>query len=272
MTDNAAKPSGSDERAPVDQRGRSTAARWIALGIGLLLVVQVALLVTLLRTNSAVTALRDDVEALSNVATTPALASDGVTDLGSGASADANSSAAPGGGPASADPGGNLPRFLGGGADPALGRALGQLTGLEYYSGENTVVDPSDGVARAYMVWAHWCPFCQQELPLMAEWHVANAEGLTNFELVSVTTAIDETATNPLVPYLDGSDFPFPVLVDEDGSLSQQLGANAFPFWVFTAPDGTVVGRAAGLIELDNLNAVFEELDGLEATAVPAGS
>lgn len=242
----------------------------IGIAVAILLVTQVALVAATFRTGSEVAALRDDVDVLAESG--PVLASDDVADLGSGASSNANQSSAPDGGPSSSDPGGNLPRFLGGGADAALGRSLGELTGFEYYGGENVVVDPADGVARAYMVWAHWCPYCQEELPLLAEWHGANAADLENFELVSVTTAIDETADNPLVPYLDANEFPFSVLVDEDGRLSQQLGANAFPFWVFTAPDGTVVGRAAGLIEPDDLDSIFQQLDELEGAAAPAGS
>jgi hypothetical protein len=105
---------------------------------------------------------------------------------------------------------------------------------------------------------------------MLAEWHEANAADFERFELISVTTAMSETADNPLVPYLDDSRFPFPVLVDADGTLAGQLGVNAFPFWVFTAPDGTVVGRAAGLIELEDLDAVFRQLEAAEPSTAMA--
>ncbi len=97
----------------------------------------------------------------------------------------------------------------------------------------------------------------------MADWQATNAGDLEEFELVSVTTAMDETASNPLVPYLNDNQFPFPVLVDEDGSLTRKLGVNAFPFWVFVAPDGTVVGRAAGYIETEDLASIFGELNAM---------
>jgi thiol-disulfide isomerase/thioredoxin len=230
---------------------------WMIAGLALLLVTQVILLVGMFRTNAEVASLHDDFDELSAAASGPSF-----PELGGVAASP--QSEAPESGAAATDPGGNLPRFLGGGADAALGRNVGQVAGLEYYSGENLVLDGGDGIARAYMVWAHWCPFCREELPIMAEWQAANADRFEGFELISVTTAMDEAGENPLVPYLDDSQFPFPVLVDEDGSISQQLGVNAFPFWVFTAPDGTVVGRAAGLIELDNLETVFQQLSELE--------
>ncbi|MDH3540265.1 MAG: TlpA family protein disulfide reductase, partial [Acidimicrobiia bacterium] len=110
----------------------------------------------------------------------------------------------------------------------------------------------------------------QEELPVVADWLTENAAEFENFELVSVTTAMDETASNPLVPYLDDNQFPFPVLFDEDGSVARKLGVNAFPFWVFVAPDGTVVGRAAGSIGSENLATVFGQLNEMGASASSA--
>lgn len=264
-TDDNAVDSGDPppEGAVPAKRG---AGPWLALALVAVVAVQLVLLVITLRTGSEVTELREDVEALSAVAAP--LAAEDVPSLGSdsGAASEAPSN------PEQSQTGG-LPRFLGGGADPALGRSLGELAAVEYYSGSRTTVDPADGVARAYVVWAHWCPYCQDELPMLADWHEANASDLEGFELVSVTTAMDETAGNPLIPYLEANAFPFPVLVDEDGSLAQQLGVNAFPFWVFTAPDGTVVGRAAGFIGAGDLADIFDQLVSLETTAMeaPAG-
>lgn len=241
-----------ESASPKSLRGVGTAA------ILVLLTLQVVLLITVLRTNNEVADLRDQISA-------GIPGSGQLTDLGSGQASAGPSSVAPAGG--SPQPaGGNLPRFLGGGSDPALGRNVGDIASLEYYSGENTVLAAAAGKSRAYMVWAHWCPYCQEELPVMAQWQAANGAELENFELVSVTSAMDETASNPLIPYLDENDFPFPVLVDQNGSLARQLGVNAFPFWVFVAPDGTVVGRATGAIAADELASVFEQLNDLAVT------
>ncbi len=246
-----------DREAEMGAR-RSGPGRMVVFVALVVIVLQAVVLTAVLRTRSDVQELRSEVDLLG--AATAVSPLDAAPDLG--AAAGANRSEAPSTGPA-AQVGGDLPRFLGSGPDPALGRTLDRLEAREYYSGTDVIVDPADGVARVYMVWAHWCPFCQQELPLMAQWHAANASTLAGFELISVTTAIDDAAANPLVPYLDTSGFPFPVLVDEDGELARQLGVNAFPFWVFTAPDGTVVGRAAGLIETEDLERVFAELQAL---------
>jgi len=127
--------------------------------------------------------------------------------------------------------------------------------------------DPADGIARAWLVWAHWCPYCQQELPIVADWHANHADEYPHLELVSITTAMDQTAPNPLVPYLETNQFTFPVLMDESGILTRQPGVNAFPFWVFTGPDGTVLGRTAGLLAEEQLLPIFDQLEQLGAEA-----
>jgi thiol-disulfide isomerase/thioredoxin len=160
---------------------------------------------------------------------------------------------------------GDLPRFSDASSDSAIGMTLGPITGIRYPDGETTTVDPADGVARAWLVWAHWCQYCQQELPIVKTWYEANAAVNPFMEIVSITTAIDDTAPNPLLPYLEAEQFPFPVLIDATGALSAQLGVSAFPFWVFTGPDGQVLGRSAGVLPADQLADYFEQLNGIGA-------
>ncbi|MGB5532568.1 MAG: TlpA disulfide reductase family protein [Acidimicrobiia bacterium] len=162
-------------------------------------------------------------------------------------------------------PAGTLPPFEQGQPDAALGVVLGEVAGPEYYSGSDVTIDPSDGTIRAWMVWAHWCPYCQQELPALTEWYDANAENYPNVELLTVTTSIDEARGNPLEPYLDDLQLSFPAIVDADLSLAEQFGASAFPFWVFTAPDGTTLLRIAGFLEIEQVAEIFDQLNTLSA-------
>jgi thiol-disulfide isomerase/thioredoxin len=163
---------------------------------------------------------------------------------------------------------GSLPPFTDPQSDLAVrdGYVLGSLSGLEYYSDAETTIDPSDGTARVWMIWAHWCPYCQQELPAVANWWPENRDRFPNSDLVSVTTSMDETRGNPLVPYLDSEQFPFPVLMDPDLRLGQQFGTSAFPFWVVTDGDGKVVFRVAGAIGVDAIESIFSQVDQLASS------
>ena len=158
---------------------------------------------------------------------------------------------------------GGLPRFEDSANDPAV---LGQMTlptisGSEYYSGDDTSWAAGDGKARVWMVWAHWCPYCQAELPELSNWYPENADRFPNVELVTITSAIDDSRDNPLVPYLDNEQFPFPVVVDDTGEVSQLFGTTAFPFWVVTDDQGTVVLRVAGALGIESVDQVFAQLE-----------
>lgn len=158
---------------------------------------------------------------------------------------------------------GSLPLFENSGNDPAVvgEMTLATVSGAEYYSGTNVNLAAEDGKARVWMVWAHWCPYCQAELPELSTWYPANAERFPNVELVTVSSAIDDSRDNPLLPYLEAEQFSFPVLVDETGEVSQLFGTAAFPFWVVTDAEGTVVLRVAGALGIDSVDQIFSQLE-----------
>ncbi len=177
----------------------------------------------------------------------------------------ANSSLASGTPSAAAVPTGSLPRFEQGQEDTAVGVHLGNVAGDEYYTQSALDVDPADGTARLWLIWAHWCPYCQEELPGVSAWWTANADSFENVEVVSVTTSIDPSRGNPLEPYLDDLQLPFPTLVDDDLTMSSQFGVSAFPFWVVTDGDGTVLFRTAGLLPIEQVEAIAGQLEDLAA-------
>lgn len=158
---------------------------------------------------------------------------------------------------------GSLPHFESTNNDPAVvaGMVLPEIAGPEYYTGNTVSYESGDGQARVWMIWAHWCPYCQSELPDLDSWWPENASRFPNVELVTVTTAIDETRGNPLEEYLDESDFSFPVLVDDTGEVASRFGTSAFPFWVVTDANGTVVFRMAGALGAENVDQIFAELE-----------
>ena len=162
-------------------------------------------------------------------------------------------------------PEGYLPRFTSGAQDTALGLTMSHVTATDAYIQEATNLDPSDGTKRVWLIWAHWCPYCQQELPELATWYPENAARFPNSEFVTVTTSMDPARGNPLEEYLATEQFPFPVLVDQDSKIAAQFGVSAFPFWVVTNGDGTVLYRTAGLIGVDAVEQLFIQLEQIGA-------
>lgn len=165
--------------------------------------------------------------------------------------------------PSQTAPAGYLPRFDRDAPDQALGMTLGSIDGMDGYSEELVSIDPADGTRRIWMVWAHWCPYCQQELPILSEWYPTVADQY-EAELVTVSTNIDPSRENPLDEYLAESQFPFPVVVDTTNDAAVKMGVSAFPFWVITDGDGVVLLRAPGLLDVPQMENLFTQLETLD--------
>lgn len=244
----------TDEAAatvPTERSGsRSGVIFFAGIALVAVLVMQIVLLVQGTQTRNDVDALSNDVEALAG----------DVDDVeNSLAAAGTTASPAP---VAESLPDGALPPF-----DPnqpndaALGLQLGTVSGTEYYSATAASIDPADDTPRVWLIWAHWCPHCQNELPAVSEWYEARAADYPDIELVTISTAIDPSRDNPLEPYLEESQFPFPVLVDENTTIAAQIGASAFPFWMVTDGEGTVLVRIPGAIGIETVEQIFTSLD-----------
>jgi peroxiredoxin len=241
----------------------------VLIGIGLILAVgliasQVYLISSLASTNDDIGSLKaqiiDVTRAVSDVETAVVGLGDDISQAAAVASAPTDAGVSP----APAVPAGFLPRFTSGSADTALGLTMSPVAATEAYSQEAMNIDPADGTKRVWLIWAHWCPYCQQELPDLSAWYPENADRFPNSELVTVTTSMDPARGNPLDEYLEAEQFPFPVLVDEDTKIAAQFGVSAFPFWVVTNGDGTVLYRTAGLIGPDAVDQLFTQLEQVE--------
>lgn len=148
-----------------------------------------------------------------------------------------------------------------GGASATLqrGDTVAPITGTDWSSGEVITVDFADGTPRLVMVWAHWCPYCRQELPGLAE--LAATGGIPEgVELVTITTSIDPARGYPLDDYLAELQPGFPVIVDADGRLAASLRTTAFPYWVIVAGDGTVLGSATGALPEGDPKRILDQL------------
>jgi thiol-disulfide isomerase/thioredoxin len=270
----APAPSTIDVTAREEHSRTSGTARGllIALAIGLVAVfaMQVFTLISASRTDEQITALDENITDLDqqialvsgDVATiqkSVAVVDEKVDDLAAGsliapAASGVSAAVAPG------VPTGYLPLFEGQ-PDAARDLVLGEVTGVEYYTKTEMTVNPADGTARAWLIWAHWCPYCQQELPPLSDWYAENADQYPNVELISVTSSIDPTRGNPLEPYLDELQLPFPAILDPDLALAEQFGLSAYPFWVFTAGDGRTLLRTAGLLGVEQIEILFNQLE-----------
>lgn len=138
-----------------------------------------------------------------------------------------------------------LPRFGESGDDAAAGRPAPEVVGADFAGNEVAVTN--DGRAKIMLFVAHWCPYCQAEIPTVRDW-LATTELPDNVDVYSVVTLSDPGRTNyPPRPWLETEEWTVPVIVDDGlDTAANTFGLNAVPFWVFVNTDGTVAFRHAG--------------------------
>lgn len=152
-----------------------------------------------------------------------------------------------------------LPVFNTGGDDPAIGMLAPTVDGIDF-DGDTVRID-HDGIAKAIVFLAHWCPHCQAEVPVVQEW--LDQRGLPEgVQLYSVSTSVDPARPNyPPAEWLRDEGWTVPLITDDvRSSVADAYGLSAFPFWVFVNADGTVAGRTSGELPPDALQDVVGQL------------
>ena len=135
--------------------------------------------------------------------------------------------------------------------DPAVGSTAPDVTGSTV-DGEVVSIGAT-GTPQAVVFMAHWCPHCQDEAPLIADWVDQGA----------VSTLQDPARPNwPPTDWLEREGFPGQVLIDPDDSVATSWGLQGTPMWTFVDAEGTVVARYAGQITPEQFQ---------EATQLAAG-
>ncbi|MEX0753746.1 MAG: TlpA disulfide reductase family protein [Actinomycetota bacterium] len=114
------------------------------------------------------------------------------------------------------------------------------------------------GTPTVLVVWAPWCPHCQEELPVLAD----VTAGFPDVELVSIATAIGaQPSTYSPQSYMAEHRLSFPVAIDDaEGTLARGLGVVGFPTLYTIDADGFVRGSASGEPSEDELRALIGQI------------
>lgn len=161
-------------------------------------------------------------------------------DRGSGAS-DSAASAAP-----VEIVGDALPQRGDGDKDPAVGLEIPELSGTDL-DGAPLKIE-ADGKPKAIYFVAHWCPHCQDEVPVVQDL-IDEDKQPESLDIYAVSTWVDEGRGNyPPSQWLSDEGFTPPVLSDSGESEAfQAFGGTGFPYVLYVDADNKVVSRSAGL-------------------------
>ncbi|MCS6991248.1 MAG: TlpA family protein disulfide reductase [Chitinophagales bacterium] len=99
--------------------------------------------------------------------------------------------------------------------------------------------------------WATWCVPCKKELTNIAKVYEA-WKAQYHMELIAIS--VDDARNLPKVkPTVQGSRWPYRVLLDPNGELKRHLGFQNVPFTVMAEPGGRIVYQHAGYLEGDEI-------------------
>lgn len=222
-TDRRAKKTGTT--ASARKKGRNVPVLGIVFGaIAILLVLAVVL-----SSGDSTTA----ADALADVAGAPAITGDTLPPFEAGATAVTD--------------------------DPAVGMPIPDVDGQDFSNSDVSITN--DGVPKMIVFLAHWCPHCQAEVPRIQSW-LNSTGGVAGVDLYSVTTSYDPGRGNwPPAAWLSREGWTTPVIRDDANStLLSSFGGSSFPYFVFVNPDGNVVLRVSGEVDIDLLQSILQGL------------
>lgn len=156
----------------------------------------------------------------------------------------------------------NLPPFGGDAAnDDARGQTAPTLTATNP-DGSTVTIGP-DGRPKVVLVMAHWCPHCQNEVPVIVDW--IDAGNLPDdVDFYGVSTSVNAARGNyPPSKWFDDEGWTIPTMKDSSASTAHlSFGAGGFPYWVVVDADGNVVTRTSGELSPDQITDLVEQARG----------
>lgn len=131
--------------------------------------------------------------------------------------------------------------------DPEIGKAAPAISGTNVQNGKPLALADFEGKPTLVTFWAHWCPFCQKELPTVQAFYEQN-KSKYNFLTVSVNEG-----QNPAKPefadteaFIKTNGVTMPTVRDETGTVVKTWNISSFPTFYVVAPDGTVAQKLTG--------------------------
>lgn len=142
-------------------------------------------------------------------------------------------------------------------ASRMIGRPAPSTTAMNYQSGAQEEVTPTDGKVRIVELWATWCAPCRLIQPTITR--QVDAMDAEHFEFVGV--AEDDAAA--VRKYLARYPANYRVVLDPEGVVSQAYWSTATPTFVLLDASGKVVAHQSGIEDVD---ALFQKARALVAS------
>lgn len=134
------------------------------------------------------------------------------------------------------------------------GQPAPSISGQDMYTGRQVSLQEMKGKPTLVTAWAHWCPHCQKELPIIQQLSKEEA-GNFNFLTVSTSAGSQPASAQYATPatLMQTQGITMPSLRDDGTKGAQALGVEGFPTLLMVDENGIVVGKASGELPKDQL-------------------
>ena len=129
----------------------------------------------------------------------------------------------------------------------SLPTLTGEMVSLESLRGKTVVID----------FWATWCAPCEFQIPVLNEFYEAHREA-GNVEVLGIS--VDEDGSDEVKAWVEERGVAYPILMGDDG-LAREYGALGFPALAVVSPEGEIVVRHMGVVDLEVLEAALVRED-----------
>ena len=152
-----------------------------------------------------------------------------------------------------------LPEFAGENDDNI---ALGLAAPIFSAPNENSEIVSleKNGNAKALLFLAHWCGYCQKEVPVV-QGFIDSSGVPPGVDVIAIATSIDRGRENyPPQKWLADEGWSETQLYDLDREIGNAYGLSAFPYWLFLDKDLNVVARRTVNLPADIVGALLIQL------------
>lgn len=104
-------------------------------------------------------------------------------------------------------------------------------------SGESVRLSDLRGQAVLVNLWATWCPPCREEMPAIEK--VYNEYKDQGFTVLAIDMTYQDTPS-AVAPFVEKHGLTFPILLDENGDVSQAYQMRSLPSSFFINRDGII--------------------------------
>lgn len=141
--------------------------------------------------------------------------------------------------------------------DPAVGQQAPVITATDL-EGNQITIGP-DGRPKIVVLLAHWCQFCQAEVPILQEW--VDSGGLPDdvdiYGATVLTNRLRDSSTWPPTEWLESEGWTIPTAKDnQDQTIASSYGLTGTPYYIVLDGDNTNLGRFSGAVGVDGFNAM----------------